>query len=119
MHLLSPDHLVHNPRIALDNLHDLGADILVYIIGNGDALLPVAAKFHSSIYGLQQASFVDTGYDEVALVDSFRAFGRGTDTNGGEGVSYAGEETAFFGQRPTVADYSECVHLQAVVIMEP
>lgn len=39
-----PDHLVDNPRIGLYYLDDLGADILVRVVGDGDAVESVAVE---------------------------------------------------------------------------
>ena len=47
--LLPPNHLIHDTHIALDNLHYLGADILIYVIGDGDAMLTVFAEFYGGI----------------------------------------------------------------------
>ncbi len=41
---LPPDHLIHNPRIALDDLHHFGAHVLVHIVGHGDAVVGVLVK---------------------------------------------------------------------------
>ena len=47
--LLPPNHLIHDTHIALDNLHYLGADILIHIIGDGDTMLTVFAEFYGGI----------------------------------------------------------------------
>ena len=38
---LSPDHLVDDAGVALDDLHDLGRDIFFDVAGHGDAVVAV------------------------------------------------------------------------------
>ena len=90
--LLPPYHLVDDAYIALNDFHYLGAYILIHIIGDGDAMLTVFAEFYSSIYGLKEALLVNAGNDEVCLVDGFGTLGRGTDADGRERMTNAGEE---------------------------
>lgn len=51
---LSPHHLVDDTDIALYDLHYLGTDVLVHIVGNGDAVLTVTAELDGGINGLEQ-----------------------------------------------------------------
>ena len=90
--LLPPYHLVDDAYIALNDFHYLGAYILIHIVRYRDAMLTVLAELYCGINSLKEALLVDAGNDEVALVDGFRTFGRGTDANGWEGVANAGEE---------------------------
>ena len=55
-------------------------------------MLTVFAELYSSIYCLKEALLIDTGNDEISLVDGFGTFGRGTDADGRERVTNAGEE---------------------------
>ena len=55
-------------------------------------MLTIFAELYSGIYSLKEALLIDAGNDEVSLVDGFGTFGRGTDTDGREGVTNAGEE---------------------------
>lgn len=114
----APNHFIDYTDVALYDLHDLGADILVHIVGNGDTMLTVAAELDGSINGLEQGFLVDTSNDEVTLVDGFGTLGRSTDADGGEGVADAGEERGFFGKGTAIADDGESVHLEAVVVVE-
>ena len=116
--LLPPHHLVDDARIALDNLDDLGGDVLVYVVGHGDTVEAVLAKADGGVDCLKQAAPIDAGDDEAALVDGLGALRAGADAHGGEGVADAGEETALLGQRAAVAHYGEGVHLKAVVVVE-
>lgn len=115
---LTPHHLVDNAHVALYDLHDLGTDILVHIVGDGNAMLTVTAELDSGVNGLEQGLLVDTSNDEVALVDGFGTLGRGADADGGEGMADTGEERGFFGKGSAIADDSEGVHLKAVVVVE-
>lgn len=81
-------------------------------------MLTVTAELDGGVNGLQQGFLVDTCNDEVTLVDGLGALGRGTDADGGEGVTDAGEEGGFFGKGSAIADDGEGVHLKAVVVVE-
>ena len=89
---LTPHHLIDNAYIALDDLHYLGAYVFIHIVRHRDAMLTVFAELYSSINCLKEALLIDAGNDEVSLVDGFGTLSRGTDANGREGVTNAGEE---------------------------
>ena len=61
---------------------------------------------------------IDACQDETALIQGFGALGGGADAHRRERVPHAGEETALLRQSAAVADHSEGVHLQAVVVVE-
>ena len=115
---LPPHHLVHHARIALDDADYFGAYVFVRVVGHGDAGVAGADERDGHFHALQEAFLVDAAEDEAAFVEGFGAFGAGADAHGGERVADAGEEAAFLGQRAAVADHAECVHLEAVVVME-
>lgn len=102
----------------MNDLYHLGADILVHIVGDGDAVQTVTAELDGGVNGLEQGLLVDTSNDEVTLVDGLGTLGRGTDADGGEGMADAGEEGGFFGKGSAIADDGEGVHLEAVVVVE-
>lgn len=56
--------------------------------------------------------------DKAAFVQRLGALRGGADTHRRERVPHAGEEAALLGQSAAVADHSEGVHLQAVVVVE-
>ena len=95
---LTPHHLIHDAHIALDDLHYLGAYVLVHIIRHRDSMLSVLAELYSSINCLKEALLIDASNDEVALVDGFGTLSRGADADGREGETNTGEEAAFFWQ---------------------
>ena len=113
-----PHHLIHYPHIALDYLHDLGADVFIDIVGHGDAVVAIGVHLHGCVNGLKEALLVDAADEEAAFVEGFGAFGAGADADCGEGVADGGEEAALFGEGAAVGDYSEGVHLEAVVVVE-
>lgn len=84
---LSPHYLVDYPYIALDNLHNLGGDILVNIVRHWDTVTAVAAELDCGVNSLEQGSGIDTRDNEVSLVDCFRALGAGTDADSRERVN--------------------------------
>lgn len=102
----------------MHDLHDLGADSLVHIVGNGDTMLAVTTELYGGVNGLEQRLLVDTSNDEIALVDGLGTLGRGADADSGEGVANAGEERGFFGKCAAIADNGEGVHLETVVVVK-
>ncbi len=115
---LSPHHLVDDAGVALDDLHDLRADVFFDVVGHGDAVVAVCVHRDGSIDRLQERLFVDARDKEAGLVERFGAFGAGADAHGRERVADTREEGTFFGERAAVAYDGEGVHLQAVVIVE-
>ena len=93
-----PHHLIHYPHITLNNLHDLGADILIDIIRHRNTVTAISTELDSSVNRLEERLCVDAGNDEICLVDGFGTFGGGADADGREGVTNTGEEAAFFWQ---------------------
>ena len=114
----SPDHLIYDARVALDDLHHLGAHIFIYIVGYGDAMLTIAVEGDRRVDGLQQRVLVDAGDDETGFVDGLGTLGRSANADGWERMSHTGEEAALLRQGTTVAHHRKGVHLQAVVVME-
>ena len=113
-----PHHLIHNPGVALDDLHHFGGDVFLHVVRHGDAVVAVLVHLHSGIHGLEEAVRIDACQDETSLVQSLGALGGGADAHRRERVPHAGEETALLGQSAAVADHGEGVHLQAVVVVE-
>ena len=114
----SPHHLVDDSGVALDDLHDLGRDIFFDVVRHGDAVVAVGVHRDGGVDGLQEGLFVDAGDEEACLVKRFGAFRAGANADCRERVTDACEEGAFFGERAAVAHDGECVHLQAIVIVE-
>ena len=114
----APDHFVDDADVGLDDFYYFGAYVFVYVVGDGDSVLAVAAEFYSSVNCLEERLFVDAGDDEVAFVDGLRALGGGTNADGREWVADTGEETAFFGECAAIAHHCKGVHLKAVVVVE-
>ena len=115
---LAPNHLIDNADVGLDDADDLRGDVLVHVVGDGDAGIAVFDEFHGNIHALQQALGVDAGEDEASFVEGFGALGGGADADGREGVADGGEEAALFGQGAAIGNDAEGVHLQAVVVVE-
>ena len=113
-----PNHLVDDAGVALDNLHDLRADVFFDVVRHGDAVVAVSVHRDGGINSLQERLFVDSGDKEARLVECFGAFRAGTDADCRERMADACEEGAFFGERAAVAYDGECVHLQTVVVVE-
>ena len=116
--IFSPHHLIHNPCIALDDLHHLIRHVLVGIVRHGDAEVAAAVHLDRHVHGLQQAGGVDAGQDKAALVQRLGALGAGADADGREGPAHAGEKAALLRQGARVRHHAEGVHLQAVVVVE-
>ena len=118
LHFFPPHHLIHDTHITLDNLHYLGAYVLVHIVWHRDSMLSVLAELYGSIYCLKEALLIDAGNDEITLVNSLGTLGRGADADGREGMAYTGEETALLRECAAVAHYGKGIHLKAVVVVE-
>ena len=116
--LLPPHHLIHDPRIALYDLHHLGGDILIYIVGHRDAMVTVGVHGHGRIHRLQEAVGVDARDEETTLVQGFGALCAGANAHGRERLADAREKRALLGQGAAVAHHGKGVHLQAVVVVE-
>ena len=114
----APDHFVDDADVGLDDFHYFGAYVFVYVVGDGDSVLTVAAEFYGSVNCLEERLFVDAGDDEVAFIDGFRALCGGANADGGEWVAHTGEEAAFFGECAAIAHHSKGVHLKTVVVVE-
>lgn len=114
----APDHFVDDADVGLDDFYYFGAYVFVYVVGDGDSVLAVAAEFYGSVNCLEERLFVDAGDDEVAFVDGFRALCGGANADGGEWVAHTGEEAAFFRKCAAIAHHSKGIHLKAVVVVE-
>ena len=117
--LLPPDHLVDDAGVGLDDLDDLGGDVLVGVGRDGEAEVAVTVHPDGGVNGLQKAALVDAGEDEAGLVEGLGTLGAGADAHGRERVADAREEAALLRQSAAVADHGECVHLETVVVVEP
>lgn len=115
---LPPHHLIHHPRIALDDLDHLGGDIFFHVVGDGDAVVVVLIHLHRGFHGLEELLFFYTGQDEASLVQGFWAFGAGADADRREGMALTREETGFFREGPGVGYHGKGVHLEVVVVMK-
>lgn len=114
----SPNHLVDNACVALDNFHHFRANIFLNIIGHGDSIIRMNIHIHSRCYCLEQAFFVDACEDEARLIQSFGAFRTCPDTYRRERMPHRSKETAFLGKCSAVRNNGKCIHLKAVVIVE-
>ena len=114
----APDHFVDDADVGLDDFYYFGAYVFVNVVGDGDSVLAVTAKFNGSIYSLEQRLLVDTSNYKVAFVDGLRALGGGANADGGEWVAHTGEEATFFGKCAAIAHHCKSIHLKAVVVVE-
>lgn len=80
--------------------------------------MAVAVHFHGQVYCLEQRVFVNSGEDEVAFVEGFRAFSGSTYAHGGNGITDTKEERGFFWEGAGVTDYGESIHLQVIIVVE-
>lgn len=90
---LPPHHLVHDARVGLDDLHDLGGHVLVGVVGHGRlGERPLRVQRHGGAHGVHQAALVDAGEREVRLVERLGALGGGADdamNSGGRSASHS------------------------------
>lgn len=114
----APDHFVDDADVGLDDFHYFGAYVFVYVVGDGDSVLAVAAEFYGGVNCLEERLFVDACYNKVAFVDGFGALCAGANADGGEWVAHTGEEATFFGKCAAIAHHCKSIHLKAVVVVE-
>lgn len=113
----SPDHLVHDTDIGLDDPDDLAGDV-VGVVGHWDAAVSVGGHPDGELHGLQQPPGVYAAEDEASLVQGLGPLGAGADAYCRDGPADGGVERALLGERAAVADRAEGVHLEAVVVVE-
>ena len=89
---LPPDHLVDHADVALDDADDLGGDVLVNVVGDGDAGETVADQRNRHVNTLQEPLGVDAAEHEATLVEGLGALGGGADADGREGMADGSEE---------------------------
>lgn len=116
--LFSPHHLVHHANIALNDLHHLGGDIFIHVVGYRCAVVAVLDKFYGRVDRLEQSLGVDAGEDEACLVERLGALGRGTNTDRREWMANTGEERTLLGEGARIGYDCECIHLKAIVVVE-
>ena len=80
--------------------------------------MAVADEGDGDIDALEEAGGVDAAEDEAAFVQGLRALSGGADAHSRERLADRCEEAGLLRQCAAVADYRECVHLQAVVVVE-
>ena len=78
---LPPDHFVHDTYVALDDADDFGADILVHVVGDGDAGEAVADEGDGDVHALEQTNGIDAAEHNPSTPlrsrNPIRAQGRG------------------------------------------
>jgi len=83
-----PDHLIDHAGIGLDDLDHLGRDVLLNVVGHGYAVVPCLVHLNCGIHRLEHLVGSYARQDEVALVKSLGALGRGADAHSGERISH-------------------------------
>ena len=51
---LSPDHLIHDSDVGLDDLHHLCRDVFFDVVRNRDAIVTILVHGHGSVYCLKE-----------------------------------------------------------------
>ena len=59
--IFSPDHLIHNRHIRLNDLYNLTRHVLVGVIGHGHTVIAVFIHRNGGIDCLQKAVFINAG----------------------------------------------------------
>ena len=73
--LLPPNHLINHTGVALDQFHDLGADVFVGVGWDRNAVVAVLYHLYSYVNCLEKVVLIDAGEDEAAFVEGFWALG--------------------------------------------
>ena len=68
--VFSPDHFIDYARVGLNDLHHLGGDVFLDIIGHGNAEIPAVIHSHRRVNSLQKSLLVDSRQNEARLVES-------------------------------------------------
>lgn len=50
----APDHFVDYADVTLDNFNDLGRDIFIHVVGNGDTVQVIMTEGNGCVNGLEQ-----------------------------------------------------------------
>ena len=116
--LFSPDHLVDDGDIALDDLDHYVTYVLAHIHIHRSAVVVVAVHGNGGVDGLEEALLIDSGKDEPRIVKALGALRARAYADGREWMAHRGEEAALLWQRAGVGDYGGGVHLQAVVVVK-
>ena len=91
----SPDHLIHNTGIGLNDFYHLCGYVFLDIVGNGDAVIAVITHIDRRCNCLQKAVFINSREDKASLIKCFGAFGACPYANRRERMSDAREERTF------------------------
>ena len=89
---LPPDHLVDHADVTLDDADDFGGDVLVNVVGHGDAGETVADEGYGHVDALQEPLGVDAAEHEATFVESLGAVGGGADADSWERMADGGKE---------------------------
>ena len=93
-----PNHLVHNPRIGLNDLDDFGGDVFVDVVGDRDAMVACCVHGDGGVNSLKQGARVDAGNKETGFVQGLGTLCRCADANSRERMSHRGEERRLLGK---------------------
>ena len=96
---LTPNHFVYYTNIALNNLNNLGANILICVVWNRCAVVSIADKFYCCINLLKKSLGIYTGEYEACLIQRLRTFCACAYADSREGMAHAGKEAALFWKR--------------------
>ena len=69
-----PNHFVYDADVALDDADYFCRNVLIHIIGNGDAWAVVLYQFNCNVNTLQEAFRIDAAQNEATLVEGFGPF---------------------------------------------
>ena len=116
---LPPDHLVDDAGVGLDDLDDLGRDVLVDVVRDRGAVVAGGIHGDGGLDGLQQGAGVDAGDEEAGLVQRLGPLGRRADADGRERMAHGCEEGALLRQGAGIRHHGKGIHLKAVIVMEP
>lgn len=114
--VLSPHQLIDHTGIALNNLHNLVAHILVHIVRHRDTSTAVPVHLYRSVHRPQKAALINTGENKASLIQSLRPFRTRADSHSWKRASNAREKARSLRDALTLAAVT-CPHVKGRVLI--
>ena len=108
--IFSPDHLIHNPHVALNNLDDFSADIFIAISRHSQTVITICMHRYRQIHRLDHIIRCNRSNNKDSLIHSFRAFRRSANRH-----CRKLEIGTLFWNRAAIRNHTESILLKPVI----